>query len=322
MSGVKVIGTGYSLPVKVVTNDDLSKVVDTNDEWIYSRTGIKSRHIISGDEAVHTLAVSSAEKAIKNAYENDSDFSKDKIIAVYVATMTSSYVFPSTACIVQKELELPESIKAFDISAACTGFVYALQTAADTLQTHGGDEGYVLVIGSECMSRTLNFSDRSSCVLFGDGAGSVIIKKDDSESSVFMQLSGTEGNTEVLHCGTYNGGDGYLHMDGGKVYKFAITSLNGAIKKLLENSGSTMEDIDYVVCHQANSRIIDSVKKKYPGHEHKFFMNMETCANTSAASVSIAMADMYEKGLLKSGMKIITVAFGAGLSWNAVLMTV
>lgn len=320
MSGIKIKGTGYKLPEKIVTNDDLSRSLDTNDEWIFSRTGIHERHIAQNEESVFTLALEAAKSAIDKATADDIDFSKEKIIAVIVATMTSDYVFPSVACMLQKELGLENNIKAFDISAACTGFVYALQTAYGILNLH--KDGYLLVVGSECMSRILNYKDRSTCVLFGDGAGAAVIRHDASQESVFIELSGTYSDSETLYCDISKNGDGYVHMDGGKVYRFATSSLKKAVDMLLKESKLTMDDIDYVVCHQANARIIESVKRKYPGHESKFFMDMESFANTSAASVALALSDMYEKRILKESMKIITVAFGAGLSWNAVLMTI
>ncbi len=309
-----------------MTNDDLGKIVDTNDEWIYSRTGIHKRQIIDDNEAVHTLALDAAKKAIKAAAKNDADFSTDKIRAVIVGTMTSDYVFPSVACILQKELGLRNDIRAFDISAACTGFVYSMQTAYEMLNSD--NSGYVLVIGAECMSKVLNFKDRATCVLFGDGAGAAIVHWDPSDTAVFKEVAGTEGNDTDLYCKNPRKGieeekaDGFLHMNGGTVFKFATTSLKKAIDLLLEKTGDSIDDIDKIVCHQANARIINYVIKKFPGQEEKFFMNLENFANTSAASVAIALADMYDKELIKPGMKIILAAFGAGLSWNGILMTV
>lgn len=317
MSGIKIVGTGLALPQKVVSNEALSKTIDTSDEWIFSRTGIHSRYIAGEGENVYSLAKEAAQKAIEKAAKQDEEFSKEKIKAVFAATMTSDHIFPSVACMLQKELGLEKDIKAFDISAACTGFVYALQTAYGTFCA--GCEEYILVLGAECMSSILNFQDRSTCVLFGDGAGAAILKKDHRKESCFLEISGTEGNDEVLFCEKK---EDFIHMNGGQVYRFATKALRGAIQQLLEKSQNTMDDIDYLVCHQANARIIDSVKRKYPGQEEKFFMNMEHFANTSAASVAIAMADMYEKEILKPGMKIITAAFGAGLSWSGILMTI
>ena len=326
MPGLKISGAGFALPRNVVTNDDLKKFIDTSDEWIYSRTGIKTRHIIDADEAAHTLAIEASKKAIETAEKSDPDFSKDKIKAVIVGTMTSDYVFPSIACILQKELGLGSEIKAFDLSAACTSFVYALQTTFEILNAE--HSGYVLTVGAECMSKVLNFKDRSTCVLFGDGAGSVIVRWDDSAAGVFKEVAGTEGNMTDLYCKNPRENvederaDGYLHMNGGEVYKFATGAMKKAVQKLLDETGNTMDDIGLVVCHQANARIINHVKKRFPGHEDKFFMDLEHFANTSAASVGIALADAYERKLIRPGMKIILASFGAGLSWNGILMSV
>ena len=326
MPGLKISGAGFALPRTVVSNDELKEFIDTSDEWIYSRTGIRNRHIIQADEAAHTLAAEASAKAIEAAQNKDPEFSKDKIRAVLVGTMTSDFVFPSIACILQKELGLSHDIKAFDLSAACTSFVYVLQTAFEILNAN--HDGYILTVGAECMSKVLNFKDRSTCVLFGDGAGAAIVKWDESKDSVFTDIAGTEGNIDDLYCKIPRENvqdemaDGYLHMNGGAVYMFATTVMRKAIDGLLKKTGNTLDDIGLVLCHQANARIINSVKKRFPGHEEKFFMDLEHFANTSAASVGIALADAYERNLLRDGMKIILASFGAGLSWNGILMSV
>lgn len=318
MPGIRIAGTGFTLPKKTVTNADLSKIVDTNDEWIRSRTGIGERHFISENENAFTLALSSAKKAIENAKKRNPDFSADQIRVVLTATMTADCLLPTVSALIQKELGLSEEVLAFDLNAACTGYVYTIQTAYALLHTLKG--GYALVIGTECLSKILNFEDRSTCVLFGDGAGAAILQKDDSPEAVFEALSGTRGDMQALSCNQKT--DGFVHMDGQAVYRFATRALRETIETLLKKSGCTMDDLDYVLCHQANARIIDSVRRRYPEHSGKFFMNMEYCANTSAASVAIALADMEAQGLLKSGMRIIIAAFGAGLSWNGILMTI
>ena len=320
MSGIRIVGTGSAVPETILTNEDLSRTLDTSDEWIVRRTGIRRRHIASDTEGVHTLAIEAAEKAIAAAQGQDPGFSREKIAAVFAATMTASYVCPSTACILQEALGLPEDIAAFDISAACTGFLYALQTAGHFFAA--GKKGYILLVGAECMSRLMDYTDRSCCVLFGDGAGAAVVAPDERAESCFYEIAGTKGSRKELSCLRQPQGDGFLHMDGQAVYRFASLSLRNAVEKLLDMAGLTLDDIDQVVCHQANARIIDSVKKRYPGHEDKFFMHMEEYANTSAASVALVLDDMYGKGLLKPGMRIIAAAFGAGLSWNAVLMTI
>ncbi len=331
MSGITITGAGYALPGRKVENSELCRNLDTDDEWIVSRTGIRRRYIAQDEETPATLAVSAAEKALAAAAGRDPDFAKDRICAVLAATMTSDYVFPSVACIMQKTLSLPKEIAAFDISAACTGFVYAMQTARAILQTEyvkkqkpdGGQQEarYVLVVGCECMSKVLDFTDRSSCILFGDGAGALVLKEDRSRKSMFLNYAGTVGNTEDLFCRKPPFGNGFLHMNGQAVYRFATTALRGAMQRLLEEAGITLDAVDYVVCHQANARIIESVRRKYPGHEEKFFMDLGDYANTSAASVAIALADLFGQGRLKPGMIVLAVAFGAGLSVNGILMT-
>ena len=271
----------------------------------------------SGGEYAHTFAAEAVRRAVMAAEKWDADFSPDKVTAVIAATITSEYACPSVACILQRELGLPEHIMAFDISAACTGFVYALQTANALLASR--EDGYIIVAGTECLSRHLDFKDRSTCILFGDGAGAAVLKRDPSPDAVFLECSGTRGNTEDLYCRT--GTDGFVRMNGRAVFRFAANALREALDTLLEKSGSTMDRVSRIVCHQANARIIEAVRRRYPGYEDRFFMDLETIANTSAASVAIALADMDRRGLLAEGETIIAAAFGAGLSWSAVMMT-
>lgn len=325
MPGIYIAGTGYKVPEKILDNDELSRTLDTSDEWIVRRTGIRRRHIAGKEESVWQLALEASRRAVENARKAEPEFSKDQIAAVITATMTSDYACPSVSCILQKELGLPEELEAFDLSAACTGYVYALHTAYGILkeqQQEKQKEPYALVVGSECMSRIMDYSERSVCVLFGDGAGAAVIGLDLSEKACFSFLAGTSGNTESLYCRFGEEGDGFMHMNGPEVYRFATTSLRKSIDTLLARNGLTMDSVDWIICHQANARIIESVRKNYPGHEEKFFMDMDEYANTSGASVAIALADMYERKLLRTGMKVIMAAFGAGLSWNAMLLTI
>ena len=319
MAGIQIIGTGSAVPEKTVTNDEMSTWLDTSDEWIYQRTGIHRRHIASEGESCHDFAIRAARAALQKAQEADSGFSKDKIIAVLTATMTSDYICPSVSCILQSELGLPENIAAYDICAACTGYVYALHNAYRMLLEN--PDGYVLTVGSECMSRMVDYRERSVCVLFGDGAGAAVLKFDPGRNSFFLPIAGTRGNRKDLYCAKPPLSNGYLHMNGQEVYRFASVSLRSAIERLLEKSGLAIEQIDQVVCHQANARIIDSVRRRFPGSEDKFYQHMEEYANTSAASVALVMDEMFQKGILHEHMTIICAAFGAGLSWNAVLMT-
>ena len=308
VKGIQIISTGRALPKQVVTNDDLGRIVDTNDEWITTRTGIKTRYKCE-DETCISLAVSAAKAALDKAH-----IDKSEIGAVIVATTSSEYAFPSVACMVQKELGLDEEITAFDISSACTGFLHAMAVGRALLGTM--KKRYVLLVGSERMSSLLDYTDRSTCVLFGDGAGAAIIGASDN---IYYQKSWARGNDEVLSCPGAGRGPSFLSMKGNDVFRFAVTVLKQAVDEALKEAGMTMDDIDYCVCHQANIRIIQHVQKQFVGNEHKFFANIDRYGNTSAASIPIAIDELMEAGKLKSGMKVVCVGFGAGLTWSSVL---
>lgn len=308
MNGIRIVSTGRALPSKVVTNDEMSKIVDTSDEWISTRTGIRQRYFCDG-EMNWQLAVESAKKAIRN-------IDKKEIGAVIVATFSPDYAFPSVACLVQKELGLRCDIMSFDINAACTGFLYALNVAEGLLRSSG--EKYALVIGSEQISTRLNMEDRGTCVLFGDGAGAAIVEK--SESDNYACVMGSDGDLEALVCPGQALENQYIAMDGKKVFKFAVGTVGKVINELLDKTNNTINDIDYVVCHQANERIIKSIIKQFDCNPDKFYMNMQEYGNTSAASIPMALDEMYEKGLLTSGKKIISVGFGAGFTWGGMLL--
>lgn len=311
MQGIHIVATGSAVPKKVVTNDDLSKIVDTNDEWIKTRTGISRRYVCGEGESCSTLAIEAARKAVESA-----GVPLEEIGSVVVATASSDYAFPSTACLVQKALGLPKDTMSFDISAACSGFLYGLKVCKGLLSS---GKKYSLLIGSEHMTRLLDFTDRSTCVLFGDGAGAAVLELDDS---LFVHKAWSDGNAEVLSCKGAGCKDAKIFMDGKEVFKFAVKVIRQGIDAVLEEAGLTMDDIDYVVCHQANERIIENVSKRYAGSAHKFYLNIADYANTSAASIPIALDGMMRKGLLKRGMKVITVGFGAGFTWSSALMTI
>ena len=309
MKGLKVLATGYYVPDNIVTNVDLEKMVDTNDEWITSRTGIKSRHI-SAENSVE-LGVQAASKAIKN-------IDKSKIGLIVCASITPVYATPSNACLIQEALGLNEQeVMSFDISAACSGFVYGLTIVNSLLQTMPGK--YALVIGSEQLSKIIDFKDRSTCILFGDGAGAVVVE---NSENLFVSYNASRGDKESLSALSVNndGKDNYLKMLGQDVFKFAVKAIPQSINSVLEKANLTLDEIDYVVCHQANSRIIQHVVKKYKCDPNKFFMNLEKYGNTSGASIPLALGEMDEMGLLKPQMKIICVGFGGGLTWGATLM--
>ncbi len=310
MDAIQIIATGKAIPKKLVTNDDMSKIVDTSDEWISTRTGIKERHFCDGEKNWE-LAMQAATEALLRG-----GIKKEQIGAVVVGTGTPDYFMPSTACIIQEKLELPSDIPAFDINAACSGFIYALRVAGSLLQDE--ERPYALVIGSEQLSSRADMTDRSTCVLFGDGAGAVVIKRNPDKK--FYGVWGTEGNLEALGCPSHIIGNPYIYMDGQTVFRFATQYMAKAVKMVLEKAELTADDIDYFVCHQANERIIDFVRKQFKAPEEKFFKNIQKYGNTSAASIPIALTEMDEQGMLSAGKKVIIVGFGAGFTWGSMLL--
>lgn len=309
-AGIHFLATGRALPKKKVTNDDLSKIVDTNDEWIRTRTGIGQRYLCE-EESCMSLAIEAAKKAVSKIDD------KSQIGYVIVATTTPDYAFPSVACMVKEALELDDDVMSYDLSAACSGFLYSIETARGLLMA--GDKKYALIVGSEQMSRITDFTDRSTCVLFGDGAGAAVVTLDDSK---YAHIAKSRGDDKALYCSAVGNKEMYIHMEGNQVFKFAVSVIAEGVEEVLKKANLTMDDIDYVVCHQANERIIDHVRKKYAGNEDKFYKNIASYANTSAASIPIALDEMFEKEMLKPGMKIITVGFGAGFTWSSALITI
>lgn len=316
MQGIKIIATGRALPAYILTNDKLSETVDTSDEWIVTRTGIKQRHICKGEENCATLAIEAAKKAVSKAVA-EAGIKTEEIGVVIVATSSAEYAFPSTACLVQKALGLSEETMSFDLTAACSGFLYGLNTCRGLLMTTG--KKYALLVGSEQLSRITDFTDRSSCILFGDGSGAAVLELCDEQ---FVHRAWSDGNKELLWCKGAGYDGAKLTMDGKEVFKFAVKVLKQGVDTVLEEAGLTIDDVDYIVCHQANRRIIEHVMKKYPEAEDKFYINIQDYANTSAASIPIALDEMFEKQLLKKGMKVVMVGFGAGLTWSSALMTI
>lgn len=312
MKGINIISTGKGIPGKIVTNDDLSKIVDTSDEWISSRTGIKSRHYCENEENWN-LAIRAAEMAIERAGIDRKD-----IGLLIVATFTPDNGVPSVACTLQKEMGLTNKVTAFDINAACSGFIYALKIANALLDECSGK--YALIIGSEKISTRLDMEDRNTCVLFGDGAGAVLIER--NEEHMYNCVLEAEGNYEALGCKSFPDGKQKIYMDGKLVFKYAVSTMTSVTQKMMAQAGITMDDVDYVICHQANERIIKSVVRQLKAPEEKFFVNIYDYGNTSAASIPIALNEMYEKGMLKPGMKIVLTGFGAGFTSGAALIEI
>ena len=318
-----IVGWGSYVPEKVITNHDLEQIVDTNDEWIRSRTGIAERHVAADPkETSVTLAVAAARKALEVA-----DVPAGKIDLIVCATTTPEYAFPATACLIQDALGA-DNAGAFDLSAACSGFVYGLAMARG--QILAGDAEYVLVIGTETLSRIVDWTDRGTCILFGDGAGAVLVAASEVPGGILavdLGSDGSGGNTLILPAGgsamptsleTVSSGMHYLKMDGKAVFRFATRVMAASTRKVLTRAGYTPEEVDLVVPHQANLRIIqNSVLNQLKIPEEKVFINLEKYGNTSTASIPIALCEAIAAGKLRTGHKVVFVGFGAGLTWAA-----
>ncbi|QEK12019.1 ketoacyl-ACP synthase III [Crassaminicella thermophila] len=318
---VGILGTGSYLPEKVLTNHDLEKIVDTSDEWIVKRTGIKERRIADENTATSDLATKAALKALENA-----GVSAKEIDLIIVGTVTPDMVFPSTACIVQKNIGA-EGAAAFDLEAGCSGFLYSLTVAQQFIAT--GMYEKVLVIGAETLSKIIDWTDRGTCILFGDGAGAVVLGPTEDGMGILSASMGADGEggkflkvpaggsrmpasiktvEERLHS---------IRMDGSEVFKFAVRAMNKASLGALELSGYGIEDIDYLVPHQANTRIINSAAKKLKLDNEKVHINLDKVGNMSAASIPVALDEAVRLGKIKKGDLVVMVGFGAGLTWGA-----
>lgn len=323
MDEVRIIGVGSYVPPKVVTNDDLSKIVDTNHEWILDRTGICERRVSEGEDT-SSIAYKAAVDALKKANITGEDL--DLII---VATITPDSFIPSVACMLQKMIGAKNST-AFDISAACTGFIYSLEVAENLIK--GGKYKRALVVGAETLSKIVDWTDRSTCILFGDGAGACIIEAvKESDSKIINTYSMSDGEKwSALTTGANdvkspfskqeNIKNKHIQMNGREVFKFATSVMVDSVKKVLEGTKYSLEDIDYVVPHQANLRIIDYAAKKLSIPREKFYVNLDRFGNTSSASIPIALSDMYNQGKLETGNLIVLVGFGGGLTCGATLI--
>ena len=311
MNGLKLLGTGYALPTRVLDNDAMTAYVETSDEWITTRTGIRQRYFCGEGESTTTLAIEAARKAL-----DDSGLDKSEIGCVIVATSSGEYVMPSTACLVHKALELNENIPVFDLGAACAGFLYAVDAARAMLLAHGGRAA--LVIGAEQMSQLLDMADRNTCVLFGDAAGAAVFALD--EDAEYAYVCGTRGDMAIQVGGPRRTLP--MTMEGQNVFRFAVSTIPATVEELLEKTGKTLDEVDWVVCHQANQRIIDASVRRLGVPAEKFYKNLDRYANTSAASIPLALAEMKESGKLKSGQRVILVGFGGGLTWAGVMLRV
>ncbi|WP_018883543.1 beta-ketoacyl-ACP synthase III [Paenibacillus massiliensis] len=321
LKSVGIIGTGKYVPEKVLTNSDLEKIVETSDEWIVSRTGIRERHIAAPEQATSDLAYEAAVRALASA-----GLTAEELDLIIVATITPDMAFPSTACILQDKLGA-KGAAAFDLSAACSGFVYGLATANGFIQT--GMYKNALIIGADCLSRITDYTDRNTCVLFGDGAGAVVIgevPEGRGFKSFDLGAEGAGGGLLKLEAGgsrlpatteTIENKLHYIYMNGREVFKFAVRVMASATDVVLEKAGYAKEDIDIFVPHQANIRIIQSAMQRLELPAEKVVVNVDKYANTSAASIPLALVEAAEEGRIKEGDRVLMVGFGGGLTWGA-----
>ncbi len=314
----KIIGTGSYLPGKVLTNFDLEKIVDTSHDWIVSRSGIVERHIAADNELTSDLALQASLRAIESA-----GISVDEIDLVIVATTTPDQVFPSTACILQDKLGITNRGAAFDMQAVCGGFVYAMNTA--DLYIRGGQAKTALVVGAEVLSRILDWSDRSTCVLFGDGAGAVVLRASETPGIVAAKLHADGSHRGMLKAegNVRNGevqGDPFIKMDGKGVFKFAVKVLSEVVDEILAANKLQGSDIAWLVPHQANIRIMEATAKKLGLSMDNVIVTVATHGNTSAASIPLALDTAVRDGRIKTGQNILLEAVGGGFTWGAVLI--
>lgn len=317
--GVRLAGTGMSLPSRIVPNSDLTKLVETSDDWIRQRTGITQRYVLGPGQTMRQLAKEAAAQAIQNA-----GIEPEQLDMLLCATMTPEMCCPSTAARVVDELGAAPA-GAADVSAACSGFVYALNMAESLVR--GGMYRHIAVIGAEAVSTILDWKDRRTCVLFGDGAGAAILSASDDpdQGSVHHTMSSKGSLWHILYCprtddqlppgNEFSGAHETLQMDGREVYKFAVTTMISAIKKTLDAAGFTPNDLAMIVSHQSNKRIMESARQKLRLPEDKLYINIDRYANTSAASVPICLHELMEADRLKEGDLVLFVGLGGGMSW-------
>lgn len=311
MKGFQLLATGGALPGRTVTNDDLSRMVDTSDDWITTRTGIRTRHWCTEGENAATLAIAAAKQALQRSGLAPAD-----IACCVCATLSAPDATPSVACQVQAALGLPETCPALDINAACSGFLYGTAVARGLLATLGGQ--YALVIGCEALSRLMDPADRSTCVLFGDGAGAAIFELA-ADPTPFAVMLGARGDAAIHAGGPSRAGSAPITMDGRAVFRFAVDALPKCLHAVLDETQLTLDDLSWVVCHQANSRIIDHCVKALQADPAKFYKNMDRHGNTSAASIPVALNELAESGQLQPGQLLACIGFGGGLTWGGAI---
>lgn len=321
----KIIGTGSYLPEKVLTNSDLEKMVDTSDEWIVTRTGMKERRLARDDEFTSDMGVEAARAALKSA-----SITADQVDFIIVATITPDFVFPSTACIIQKKIGA-KNAAGMDIQAACTGFIYALSMAKSFVET--GVYKNILIVASEKLSTVTNYKDRTTCILFGDGAGACVVSSQGKGLSIECVKLGSDGEQAELLMMPAGGSrrpasietvtteQHYIKMAGNEVFKHAVRRMESACKECLDAAGSTEQEVTYLIPHQANMRIIDAIAKRF---EHlpadRIFKTVQKYGNTAASSVGIALDELCRQHAMQQNDQILLTAFGGGLTWGAALL--
>ncbi|SDW28555.1 beta-ketoacyl-ACP synthase III [Paenibacillus sp. CF384] len=318
---VGIIGTGKYVPERILTNKDLEQMVETNDEWIVTRTGMRERRIAAPDQATSDLALHASKKALEAA-----GISAEELDLIIVATITPDMFFPSTACLLQEKLGAKKAA-AFDLSAACSGFIYGLATASNMIAT--GMYKHVLVVGAECLSRITDYTDRNTCILFGDGAGAVVlgqVAEGRGFRSFELGADGAGGELLKVCAGgsrtpsspeSIENKQHYIYMAGNEVYKFAVRIMGNAAEEALRKAGLDKSKIDLLIPHQANIRIIQSALNRLDLSEEKCMINLDKYGNVSAASIPIALAEAVEQNRVKEGDHLVLVGFGGGLTWGA-----
>ncbi|OGB98892.1 3-oxoacyl-ACP synthase [candidate division KSB1 bacterium RBG_16_48_16] len=316
-----IVGTGVGIPNKILTNHDLEQIVDTTDEWIRTRTGIETRHIVEDGQATSDLCVEAAKNAL-----DDAGLLVEQVDVIIVATISGDVGFPSAACFVQKKLGAVNAY-AFDIAAACSGFIYGLDVADSIIAMQKAKT--VLVIGGETLSRITDYTDRATCVLFGDGAGAAVLQPSDGNRGILATLLKSDGRLDHLlymqGLGTkcppshqsVDAGAHFIRMAGKEVFKYAVTAMGEAAEQILKLANITVEEVDLLITHQANYRIIDATARRIEVPSEKVFINVNKYGNTSSASIPIALDEARKSGLLKEGQIAVFVAFGAGFTWGA-----
>ncbi len=319
-----IVATGSYVPQRVLTNAELEKMVDTTDEWIVTRTGIRERHIAAPDEATSDMGAEAARRALANA-----GVAAEEVDLIIVATITPDMGFPNTACFVQAKIGAKNAF-CFDIEAACSGFVYGLDLARQYIGT--GSARTVLVIGAEKISCITDWSDRSLCVLFGDGAGAAVVQSVPGRNGILASVMRSDGTLSDLlklpgggsrhptSAETLAQGLHYMKMEGRDVFKHAVTCMTDVARRALDRAGLTVDDMDLIIPHQANQRIVSAIGERLGGAPEKYFVNLDRYGNTSAASVILALDEAHRMGRLQRGNRVLLVAFGGGFTWGATVL--